>query len=183
MFRSQSFRPETSKATRSPVPKKNTTIRPSVTGEGEQELLYWPSVVNSVRSVRQSCFPVRRSRHTAACLPEAGSAAGRNTRSPQITGVAAPGPGGVTTHLTFSVLLNFSGRPFSGLEPLCEGPRQLDQFSACRDAAKRIGSTRRIMIQREVERRLGGVTTGRMTAATRLSAIFFARSRMKASLK
>jgi hypothetical protein len=31
-------------------------------------------------------------------------------------GVAAAGPGNVTDHFTFSVLLNFSGRPVSGLE-------------------------------------------------------------------
>src|SRR5687767_2442309 len=147
MFRSQSLRPETSNATRSPVPKKKKTSLPSVMGDGEQELLYWPSVVNSVRSARQSCFPVSRSRHKAACLPVAGSAAGRNTRFSQITGVAAAGPGVTKAHLTFSVLLNFSGSPFSGLEPLCDSPRQLGQFSACRDVAKRIESNRRIIMQ------------------------------------
>src|SRR2546421_1250467 len=51
-----------------------------------------------------------------------------------MTGVAADGPGRPATHLTFSVLENVSGRPCSVVEPLKNGPRHWDQFSARRKA-------------------------------------------------
>ena len=143
-LRSQSFRPSTVKATSSPVPKKKTTVRPSVTGEGEQELLYWPSVENAEMSARQSTAPVRRSRQRAACWPEAASAAGRNTRSPQMTGVAAEGPGRVTAHFTFSVREKVAGRLVSGLEPLWAGPRQLSQLARAGTVATRARTASRV---------------------------------------
>ena len=147
-LRSQSFLPPTSNATSSPVPKKKKTSLPSVTGDGEQELLYWPSVEYSLMSARQSCRPVLRSRQIAACCFVLASAAVTKTRSPQMTGVAADEPGRSTAHFTPSVLLNLPGRPFSGLEPLCSGPRQLDQFSAWSATVEKTnarGSRRRIM--------------------------------------
>src|ERR1041385_3197454 len=49
---------------------------------------------------------------------------------PQIIGVAAAGPGMGAVQSTFSVVLNFSGRPFSVEAPLKFGPRQCGQFSA-----------------------------------------------------
>ena len=52
------------------------------------------------------------------------------TRSPQTAGVAALGPGRGVTQTTFSVLLQFSGRPVSGLEPFIDGPRHWGQSSA-----------------------------------------------------
>src|SRR5688572_8188570 len=149
MFRLQSFFPVRSNATRSPVPKKKTTTLPSVVGDGEHVLLYWPSDADSPQSARHSSLPVWRSRHIAYCRLAPISAAVTNTRSPQINGVAADEPGRATAHFTPSVLLNFSGRPFSGLEPLCSGPRQLAQFSArsaVAEKSRRNGIRNRIMM-------------------------------------
>ena len=53
-----------------------------------------------------------------------------NTRSPQMIGLAADGPGNWIDHFTLSVLENFVGRPVSGEEPLKSGPRHCGQFSA-----------------------------------------------------
>src|SRR5438093_1399943 len=45
-------------------------------------------------------------------------------------GVAAEGPGRSATQFTFSVFEKMLGRPFSVVEPLKNGPRHWDQFSA-----------------------------------------------------
>ena len=48
-------------------------------------------------------------------------------------GVAAAGPGKSATHFTFSVFEKRVGNPFSVVEPLKNGPRHCDQFSAPRE--------------------------------------------------
>jgi hypothetical protein len=47
-----------------------------------------------------------------------------------MAGTDAAGPGMAAAHFTPSVLLNFSGRPVSGLEPSWFGPRNPGQFAA-----------------------------------------------------
>src|SRR5438552_3936495 len=45
-------------------------------------------------------------------------------------GVAAEGPGRLATQFTFSDFENLVGNPFSGVEPLNDGPRHCGQSSA-----------------------------------------------------
>src|SRR5437868_5769619 len=58
------------------------------------------------------------------------------TRSSQIAGVAALGPGRSTLQSTCSVLENLAGKFFSAVEPLKFGPRHCPQFSASAETAK-----------------------------------------------
>src|SRR5438477_11452733 len=53
-----------------------------------------------------------------------------NTRSPQTTGVEFPSSGRFTFQRTFSVLLQWRGKPFSGECPCPSGPRQAGQSAA-----------------------------------------------------
>src|SRR5438552_16591258 len=52
------------------------------------------------------------------------------TRSSQMIGVAAEGPGNCVDHFTFFVLENSVGRLPSVVDPLKKGPRHCVQFSA-----------------------------------------------------
>ena len=55
--------------------------------------------------------------------------------SSQTAGVAPLKPGSGATHATPSVLLHWTGNPFSVVEPFKYGPRHWGQFSARSGAA------------------------------------------------
>src|SRR5947207_5528782 len=78
----------------------------------------------------QRILPLPRSRHRACSVPTFWSTELTKTRSLQMTGVAAEGPGRPATHFTFSVFEKVVGGPFSVVEPLKNGPRHGGQFSA-----------------------------------------------------
>src|SRR2546425_3092061 len=82
----------------------------------------------------QTALPLARSRQMAWSVPACWSTELTKTRSFQMIGVAADGPGRSATHFTFSVFEKVAGKPFSVVEPLKNGPRHCDQFSARRKA-------------------------------------------------
>src|ERR1041385_4275636 len=75
-------------------------------------------------------LPVLRSRQMARRVFLSALTELMNTASPQMTGVEPLGPAIGAIQSTFSVLLNFSGKPVSGLVPLKFGPRHCGQFAA-----------------------------------------------------
>ena len=81
-------------------------------------------------SCLHNTLPSARERQTASRLWLLSSVALTKTWSPHATGVDAARPGSSATHLTASVLENFSGNPVSVVEPLWNGPRQLGQSAA-----------------------------------------------------
>src|ERR1700677_1829798 len=121
--------PAKSKAARSPVAKIANTLLPSVTGDGEAMLLRPLVRSPSATIFCQRTLPFFASRHNSARFFSA-SGLETKTESPQTTGVAPLGPGMGVTQATPFVLLQFSGRPVSVVEPLNAGPRQWPQFSA-----------------------------------------------------
>src|SRR5947208_10554186 len=88
----------------------------------------------------QSNLPVVRSRHIARNALALSSPELTKTRSSQMTGVAAEGPGSAATHFTSLVLENAVGRLASVVDPLKEGPRHCGQFSARADDARVIAT-------------------------------------------
>src|SRR6266566_5681005 len=104
------------------------TRSPSVTGEPEQ--YGFDGCVGSfsfvVTPCSQSNSPLARLRHLT--IRRSPTACVTNTRSPQTIGVELPGSGREIRHLTFSLVLHFTGRSFSSVMPVPSGPRHAGQF-------------------------------------------------------
>src|ERR1017187_7340573 len=86
-------------------------------------------MLHSLTVLFQRTLPVWRSRQRALRELAAASTVETKTRSPQMMGVAVAGPGKSATHAAED-FDQVAGSPFSGEEPLKEGPRHCGQFSA-----------------------------------------------------
>ena len=122
MSRFQISFPSKSKAVSFPVPVMTYTCSPLVTGDGDDIFCFRARRSPSLSNRAQSVSPVSRSRHQRLML--APSATFRNTRSPQMIGVAPVQAGISTFHATLVSGPHSVGRLVSALTPLRIGPRQ-----------------------------------------------------------
>src|SRR5439155_16506112 len=104
--------------------------------DGEAKLLFWSRRYPCATFFFHTILPVDRSIQNATIFCSVLSPDETKTRSSQIAGVAALGPGKSTVQSTFSVLENLVGRLFSEVEPLKLGPRHCPQFSANTERVK-----------------------------------------------
>src|SRR6516165_9485605 len=120
--------PSRSKQAKSPVPLKTKTYLPSVLGDGEAWLA--SSRRNRALPLLNFCF------HN--CLPSvlmhkstrsSPSSLVKNSRSPQIAGVAPLMPGNASFQTMFLVALHSAGMLVSAQMPSLFGPRHCGQFS------------------------------------------------------
>src|ERR1700681_299035 len=128
MSRVQSSLPSKSKPFKKPVPVITQTLRPSVTGEGEDMFCFCSRWLPPLRRRFQAGTPVVRSTdHRNRSLP---SATFRKTRSSQTIAVDPDEAGSASLHAILSVFDQRTGRLVSPLVPLADGPRHAGQFSA-----------------------------------------------------
>src|SRR5688572_13644107 len=128
MLRDHSSLPSKSKAFSTPVPVITQTVRPSVTGDGDDICCFImrrlpPPIGRFHRTVPR----VRSTAHSESSLP---SPTLRNTYSPQTIGVAPERSGTASFQVMFSEVDQRTGRPFSPLMPFSDGPRHCGQCSA-----------------------------------------------------
>src|ERR1700730_14296543 len=139
MSRVHSSLPSKSKDFRKPVPVITQTLRPSVTGEGEDMFCFCSRWLPPLRRRFQAGTPVARStEHRNRSLL---SESFRNTCSSQMIAVDPEDAGSASRHAIFSVFDQRTGRLVSPLTPLAEGPRQAGQFSARATGAAHITQT------------------------------------------
>src|SRR6266516_2616736 len=95
----------------------------------------------------QSVLPLARSRHIAWSVPACWSTELTKTRSFQMIGVAAEGPGKSATQFTLSLFENRVGSPCSVVEPLKDGPRHCGHCSARREQVEEAARTPSVKIR------------------------------------
>src|SRR5262245_17333410 len=124
-----------------PVPVMTHTVRPSVTGDGDDMFCLLPIRLppDSRCFHKRFCF-ARSTAQSSICPIESPVATFRKMKSSQITGVDPLNAGSGNFHATFSVALQWVGRPVSVLTPSSVGPRQFGQLAARRWALVRLES-------------------------------------------
>src|SRR3954454_15828598 len=128
MSRAHSSFPAKSNAFTIPVPVIVHTVRPSVTGDGDDMFCFWSLTLPAPSLCFQTGAPVPRSiAHKNSSEP---SATFRKTRSPHTIGVDPDHAGRPIFQVMFSVFVQRSGTSFSPLTPLRNAPRHCGQFSA-----------------------------------------------------
>src|SRR5829696_8733315 len=120
--------PLKSKPLSRPVPVITYTLRPSVTGEGDDMFCLRIFTLPAPSGFFQRISPFVLSTHQSDKLSP--SATFRKMRSRQMIGVEPLRPGIATFQITFSSVVHVTGRFFSLLTPLRLGPRHCGQFSA-----------------------------------------------------
>src|SRR5688572_4203679 len=128
MSRVQSSLPAKSKLLRIPVPVITHTLLPSVTGDGEDMFCLRIFTLPLPSNFFQSVVPFVRSTHQR--YSSSFSATLRKIRSRQMIGVDPLHSGIASFQATFSSVVHFTGRFFSVLMPLSDGPRHCGQLSA-----------------------------------------------------
>ncbi len=120
-----------------PVPRPRPARR-------KTKLLFSSRPKPSLALLSQRTLPVFRSRQSAAYRGlVSASVVETKTRSSQMAGVAALGPGNPTVHRAVS-RVHVCGSPFSSVEPLKCGPRHWGQFSAGAEQPSVIAVTTRM---------------------------------------
>src|SRR6185503_17902536 len=128
MLRDHSSLPSKSKAFSTPVPVMTHTVRPSVTGDGDDICCFIMRRLPPLSGRFQRTVPRDRSTaHNDRSLP---SPTLRKTCSPQTIGVAPDRSGTASFQAMFSVVDQRTGRLFSPLMPFSSGPRHCGQCSA-----------------------------------------------------
>src|ERR687898_1330797 len=113
MSRAQSSRPLKSNALTTPVPVMTHTLRPSVTGDGDDMFCLRILKLPPPSSPFQTTAPLARpTAHSCSLSP---SAVFRNIRSPQTTGVDPENSGIGSVQASPSLLDHFTGSPRSAL--------------------------------------------------------------------
>src|SRR4051812_25111449 len=121
-----------SNALRMPVPVITHTLRPSVTGDGDDMFCFIMRWSPPPSGRFHNATP--RLRSTAHSCRSRPSETFRKIRSPHTTGVEPDQAGSASFHATFSFVDQRSGKFVSPLTPFKEGPRHCGQFSAVGDA-------------------------------------------------
>src|SRR5687768_11055249 len=111
--------PAKSKAFRTPVPVMTHTVRPSVTGDGDDMFCLRPDLLPPLSGRFQTTSFLLRSTAQSSRLPVNSSVATfRKIRSPQMIGVEPVRDGVGSFQAMFSVGDHVRGRPVSALVPL-----------------------------------------------------------------
>src|SRR5579864_780748 len=127
MSRAHNSLPAKSNSLRIPFPVMMKTSVPSVTGEGDAMFCLPILKLPPATCFFHNTAPRTRSTHHSAMSSL--SATLRKTRSPQMIGVAPLHAGRGSFQAMFSSRLHRTGKSFSLLMPLREGPRHWGQFS------------------------------------------------------
>src|SRR5918993_984347 len=141
MSRVQSSLPVKSKLLRMPVPVITQTFLPSVTGDGEDMFCLRIFTLPLPSNFFQTIVPFVRSTHQR--YSSSFSATLRKIRSRQMIGVDPLHSGIASFHAMFSSVVHLTGRFFSVLMPLSDGPRHCGQFSARATVIEERTTTRR----------------------------------------
>src|SRR5688500_4266090 len=123
--------PEKSNAFMTPTPVITQTVRPSVTGDGDDMFCLRPDLLPPAIGFFHRTLCVLRSTAQSSSSPvKSAVATFRNTRSPQMMGVEPVRDGMGSFQAMFVSGVHVRGRPRSALTPLSPGPRHCGQLSA-----------------------------------------------------
>src|SRR5687767_2933380 len=135
--------PEKSNALMIPVPVIAHTVRPSVTGDGDDMFCFRPALLPEPSGFFQmtACL-LRSTAHNSRSPVNSAVATFRKMVSAQMIGVEPVREGVGSFQAMFDVGDHVRTRPTSVLDPLSSGPRHCGQFSAARRAALRVSTNR-----------------------------------------
>src|SRR5918998_1535419 len=136
MVRAHFSLPAKSNALMTPVPVITHTVRPSVTGDGDDMFCFRPALLPEPSGFFQltACL-LRSTAHNSRSPVNSAVATFRKMVSPQMIGVEPVREGVGSFHAMFWVGDQVRTRPVSLLSPLSSGPRHCGQCSAARAAA------------------------------------------------
>src|SRR5688500_7310354 len=122
--------PAKSNAFMTPTPVITHTVRPSVTGDGDDMFCLRPDLLPPAMGFfHRTCCVLRSTAQSSSSPVKSAVATFRNTWSPQMMGVEPVREGIGSFQAICSVGDHARGRPRSALTPLSAGPRHCGQLS------------------------------------------------------